>query len=175
MQLDVFAPLPPTALQPLRVTDLPSVGELVNQIGTDEDWAKRTLSDVLELWYRLYDEYVDRLQTSRKQAEEWFKQNGAHYATASPTARQHYKREHIQLTDAVNLFHSIMDGLYCQRMETLISQTRTKLKAQGLPDEQIEGCCEFLGEVFQHPNPQDLLKTMPQLVEDLSREYLNLK
>ena len=175
MQLDAFSPPPPTALQPLRVTDLPNLGELINQIGTDEEWEKRTLSEVLELWYRLYDEYVGRLLVSREQAEEWFKQNGAHYATASPTVRLHYKREHTQLTDAVNLFRSVMDGLYCQRMVTLISQTQTKLKAQGLPDEQIEGCSEFLAEVFQHPNPQDLPKTMPQLVEDLSQEYLNLK
>ena len=79
-QLDLFSSPADVALQPLGVTPLPDVGSLIERIGRDEDWQEQTLSEVLELWPCLYDEYVHILLEPRKQAEEWFKQNGTHYA-----------------------------------------------------------------------------------------------
>ena len=174
MQLDLFAPLPTVDLAPLLVTELPDVGALIARIGTDEDWSDRTLSDVLELWYCLYDEYVTVLLEPRKQAEEWFKQNGLHYASASLSIRQHYKREHTALTDAKNLFDSILHGVYCQRMEALFAGARQKLIDQGLAEEAIDGCEEFFNDVFQRPAYADLGKRLPQLMNDLVAEFAKL-
>ena len=178
MQLDLFSSPPEAALQPLRVTPLPDVGSLIERIGSDADWQERTLSGVLELWSCLYDEYIDILLEPRKQAEEWFKQNGTHYAMASPAARQHYRREHAALTDAKNLFHSILYGLYSQRMETLFVQAKEQLIGKGLTDEDLEGCEEFFNNVFQRPDYPDLGKRLPQLMSDLTvelRQNIHLK
>ncbi|GAB4053275.1 hypothetical protein [Spirosoma litoris] len=173
-QLDLFSSPADVALQPLRVTPLPDVGSLIERIGSDEDWQERTLSEVLELWPCLYDEYVHTLLEPRKQAEEWFKQNGTHYATASPAIRLHYRLEHAALTDAKNLFHSILYGLYSQRMETLFGQAKQRLISKGLTGAALEGCEEFFNDVFQRPDYPDLGKRLPQLMDDLAVEYARL-
>lgn len=175
MELDSFV-LPPRATLPLLYkTDWPDVGALIGQIGTDEDWSSRTLSDVLELWNQLYEDYVAALVEPIKQAEEWFKQNGIHYATASPAVRAHYKREHTALTDARNRLHSILHSLYSQRMETLFAQAKQPLRQLGLTEEAVQGSEEFFNNVFQRPDYSDLGKKLPQLMSDLIAEYAKLE
>ena len=174
IQRDLFSFPPEAALQPLLATALPHVGSLIERIGNDTDWQERTLSEVLELWPCLYFEYVGILLEPRKQAEEWFKQNGTHYASASPAARQHYRREHAALTDAKNLFHGILYSLYSQRLETLFKQAKQKLICKGLTKEALEGCEEFFNDVFQRPDYPDLGKRLPQLMDDLAAEYARL-
>lgn len=173
MQLDFFAPPPPSASLPLRVASLPDIGELIGKIGDDQQWNARTLSEVLGLWVALYDEFVSVLDEPINYARQWIKPGGTFFAEASPQARKHYKQEFDALSDARKLFKSVSYELYVERMETLFAQAKKPFAEQGASEDELEYVDEFFNEVFQRPGPHDLDKRLPQLLSDLLHEYLN--
>jgi hypothetical protein len=174
MQLDFFAPPPPSASLPLRITALPDIGKLIEKVGDNTQWNERTLSEMLGLWVELYDEFVSVLDEPVNYASQWIKPGGTYFAEASPQARKHYQREFDTLSDGRKLFKSVSYELYIERMETLFAQAKKPFTEQEAHDDELEYVDEFFNEVFQHPGQHDLGKRLPQLLNDLLNEYLDM-
>jgi hypothetical protein len=173
MQFDLFSVATSQPVD-LRSTKLPDLAEAAAQMGTVDSWQTFTLSQVLELWYQLYSDFVASLDTPIEHARSFCQQHGGHYGEGGPGARKFYQREYERLVQGQRQLHATVENLFCDNMLAVFAQGKEILKASGLEEDEAEESHEFFNEVFQHPQPGDLGKLLPVLMRDLAQEYQRL-
>lgn len=174
MQLDMFSAATPQAVD-LRSSVLPTVSEAAAQVGTVEQWASLTLSQVLELWQQLYLDFVAALDEPIHHAKSFCKEKGDNYGQGGPLARQFYQREYERLVKGQLQLRATVEQVFCDNLTAAFEQGKAVLRASGLSEEETEYCEEFFNEVIQRPQPSDLPKLLPVLMQDLAQEYLRLQ
>jgi hypothetical protein len=166
MQLDMFS-----AAVDLRQTKLPELGEALARVGVVEDWATLTLGEVLELWYKLYEDFVAVLNEPIEHARGLSKDT----PDADRQARKFYQREYERLVQGQNRLHGAVASQYSDNLEEAFEVGKAILRQEGLSEEEAEDSGEFFNGIIQHPDSADLVKPLPTLMRDLAHEYLRLE
>lgn len=174
MQLDIFSAGEAQAVD-LRQTKLPELSEAVARVGEVSHWATLTLSEVLELWYQLYSDFVEVLDGPIDHARSFCKENGAHYGEGGPMARKFYQREYDRLLRGQQQLRATLQNQYCDNLIEAFEQGKAVLRAEGMSEDDTEASGEFFNQVIQRPNPADLVKPLPTLMRDVALEYLKLQ
>jgi hypothetical protein len=173
MQLDFFAAVPEQTLD-LRTTRLPELSEAAARVGTPEQWAALTLSEVLEKWNDLYTEFITELDGPIQHAKECSKPLEKGQPNQDPLARKFYQREYDRLSYRQGQLRAVIEDLFCQNLTLAIEQGQAVLRANGLDEEEVENSHEFFNDVIQHPQVTDLGKLLPVLMQDVAQEFLRL-
>lgn len=173
MQLDIFSA---TTQQPvgLRTTPIPELHVAAAQVGGPEQWATLTLSEVLVKWEDLYTDFIAVLDGPIHHAKGFCKHTGEAQEPGGPHARTFYKREYERLKQGQGQLRAVVEGLFCENLAHAIDQGKAVLRAHGLSEDEAEDSQEFFNGILQHPDPTDLGKLLPVLMQDVAQEYLRL-
>ena len=172
MQYDLFSASEPQPVD-LRTTPMPELHVAAAQVGTWEQWATLTLSQVLVKWEDLYSDFIAVLDGPIYHAREFCKSDGQQ--AGGPQARKFYKREYERLSNGRGQLHALVEGLFCENLTRAIDLGKAVLRASGLSQEEADDSHEFFNSVIQHPGPDDLGKLLPALMRDVAEEYLRLE
>jgi hypothetical protein len=172
MQYDLFSASAPQAVD-LRTTPIPELHVAAAQVGRPEQWKALTLSQVLVKWEDLYADFIAVLEGPIHHAKEFCKDNGQPQP-GGPVARKFYQREYERLVQGQGQLRAVVEGLFCENLEHAIEQGKAVLRAHGLSEDEAEDSHEFFNGIIQHPDPNDLGKLLPVLMQDVAQEYLRL-
>ncbi|MDU0372066.1 hypothetical protein ACFPAF_16815 [Hymenobacter endophyticus] len=173
MQLDFFTAVPEQTLA-LRSTPLPELSEAAARVGTPEQWATLTLSQVLERWNEVYTEFISPLDGPIQYAKECSKPRPDQPQANDLQARRFYKREYDRLSHGQGQLRALIEEVFCHNLTLAIEQGQAVLRAHGLDEEEIDNSHEFFNDVIQHPQVTDLGKLLPVLMQDVAQEFLRL-
>lgn len=173
MQFDLFSASAPQSVD-LRTTPIPDLSKAAERVGSPTQWARLTLSQVLVKWEDLYSDFIAVLDGPINHAKSFSKDSGNPLEQGGPLARKFYQREHARLVLGQGQLRAVVEGLYCDNLTHAIDQGKAVLRASGLSEDEAEDSHEFFNEVIQHPDPQDLGKLLPVLMQDVAQEYLRL-
>lgn len=160
LQLDLFPPPYPAWLKRIDPTTL------ATEIGSDQQWQARTLSDILCLWDSLYNNYIDA-------ADQQINQTNQHLSLETDHRKR--KRWKIELEHLRKLrmdSYCILYSLYVERMRTVVDQVEAAVRLQTSCEDIIAGVDEFVSEVFLRPGAADLSLTIADLTTQLIAELL---
>lgn len=174
MQFDLFSASAPQSVD-LRTTPIPDLSEAAERVGSPAQWAALTLSQVLVRWEDLYCDFIAVLDGPIDHAKTFCDKNGGQpLEQGGPLARKFYQREHARLVQGQGQLRAVVEGLYCENLTHAIDQGQAVLRASGMSEDEAADSHEFFNGIIQHPDPQDLGKLLPVLMQDVAREYLRL-
>lgn len=173
MQIDLFSASAPQPVD-LRTTPIPDLSEAAERVGSPAQWAALTLSQVLVKWEDLYSDFIAVLDGPIDHAKNFCKDSGNPLEQGGPLARKFYQREHARLVQGQGQLRAVVEGLFSENLTHAIDQGKAVLKASGLSEDDAEDSHDFFNGIIQHPDPQDLGKLLPVLMQDVAQEYLRL-
>lgn len=174
MQIDLFSASTPQPVD-LRTTPIPDLSVAAEQVGSPAQWATLTLSQVLVKWEELYEDFIAVLEGPIHHAKEFCKDSGQpRQELGGPVARKFYQREHARLVHGQGQLRAVVEGIFTENLTHAIDQGKAVLRAHGLSEDEAEDSHEFFNGIIQHPDPNDLGKLLPVLMQDVAQEYLRL-